>query len=64
MNAGYTGSQKSIEKTDREGPCSNWAQWPNNKMPNQKNRGSQIQGASISIHWGVLNAFINFPLSV
>jgi len=30
MNAGYTGIQTSINKTDKAGHCSNWAQWPNN----------------------------------
>ena len=30
MNAGYTGIQTSIEKTDKAGHCSNWAEWPNN----------------------------------
>jgi hypothetical protein len=30
MNAGYTGVQTSIGKTDNAGHCSNWAQWPNN----------------------------------
>ena len=30
MNAGYTGVQTTIEKTDKAGHCSNWAQWPNN----------------------------------
>lgn len=30
MNAGYTGIQRSVEKTDKAGHCSNWAQWPNN----------------------------------
>lgn len=30
MNAGYTGIQTTIEKTDEAGHCSNWAQWPNN----------------------------------
>ena len=29
MNAGYSGIQTSIEKTDKAGHCSNWAQWPN-----------------------------------
>jgi hypothetical protein len=30
MNAGYTGIQTSIGKTDKAGHCSNWAQWPKN----------------------------------
>jgi len=30
MNAGYTGVQTSIGKTDKAGHCSNWGQWPNN----------------------------------
>ena len=30
MNAGYTGIQTSIGKTDKAGHCSNWGQWPNN----------------------------------
>lgn len=30
MNAGYTGVQTSIGKTDEAGHCSNWGQWPNN----------------------------------
>ncbi|MEN8194831.1 MAG: hypothetical protein ABFS12_18565 [Bacteroidota bacterium] len=30
MNATYTGVQTSIEKTDKAGHCSNWAQWPHN----------------------------------
>lgn len=30
MNAGYTGIQTSIEKTDKAGHCSNWDEWPNN----------------------------------
>lgn len=30
MNAGYTGIQTMIEKTDKAGHCSNWAEWPNN----------------------------------
>lgn len=30
MNAGYTGIQTSIRRTDRAGHCSNWSQWPNN----------------------------------
>jgi len=28
MNAGYSGIQTSIGKTDNAGHCSNWAQWP------------------------------------
>jgi hypothetical protein len=30
MNAGYTGVQTTIGKTDNAGHCSNWGQWPNN----------------------------------
>tara|TARA_Y100001972_G_scaffold128729_1_gene191331 strand:+ start:5980 stop:6951 length:972 start_codon:yes stop_codon:yes gene_type:complete len=30
MNAGYTGIQTSIKRTDRAGHCSNWSMWPNN----------------------------------
>lgn len=30
MNAGYTGVQTSIGKTDEAGHCSNWGSWPNN----------------------------------
>jgi len=30
MNAGYTGVQTSIGKTDQAGHCSNWGSWPNN----------------------------------
>ncbi|MBV6641009.1 MAG: hypothetical protein KI791_09830 [Cyclobacteriaceae bacterium] len=30
MNAGYTGIQTSIKRTDRAGHCSNWSSWPNN----------------------------------
>lgn len=30
MNAGYTGIQRTIGKTDNGGHCSNWGQWPNN----------------------------------
>ena len=30
MNAGYTGIQTSIRRTDRAGHCSNWSSWPNN----------------------------------
>jgi hypothetical protein len=29
MNAGYTGVQTSIEKSDAAGHCSNWEVWPN-----------------------------------
>ena len=29
MNAGYTGIQQQIGKTDNAGHCSNWANWPN-----------------------------------
>lgn len=28
MNAGYTGEQREIRKTDKAGHCSNWAAWP------------------------------------
>lgn len=30
MNAGYTGVQTNIGKTDQAGHCSNWGSWPNN----------------------------------
>ncbi len=30
MNAGYTGIQTAIGRTDRAGHCSNWSMWPNN----------------------------------
>jgi len=30
MNAGYTGVQTSIGKSDEAGHCSNWGDWPNN----------------------------------
>lgn len=30
MNAGYTGIQTDIEKTDNAGHCSLWGNWPNN----------------------------------
>jgi hypothetical protein len=30
MNAGYTGIQTMIGKTDNAGHCSNWEQWPMN----------------------------------
>ncbi|MGB5362463.1 MAG: hypothetical protein WBN17_04075 [Aureibaculum sp.] len=30
MNAGYTGVNRVVEKTDKAGHCSNWANWPNN----------------------------------
>jgi len=29
MNAGYTGVQREIGKSDNAGHCSNWASWPN-----------------------------------
>ena len=28
MNAGYTGIQTEITRTDKAGHCSNWASWP------------------------------------
>ena len=30
MNAGYSGVNRVVEKTDEAGHCSNWANWPNN----------------------------------
>lgn len=30
MNAGYTGVNRVVEKTDKAGHCSNWGNWPNN----------------------------------
>ncbi len=30
MNAGYSGVNRVIEKTDKAGHCSNWGNWPNN----------------------------------
>ncbi|WP_088341454.1 M10 family metallopeptidase domain-containing protein [Robiginitalea sediminis] len=30
MNAGYTGVNRVVEKTDQAGHCSNWSNWPNN----------------------------------
>ena len=30
MNAGYSGTNRVIEKTDEAGHCSNWGNWPNN----------------------------------
>jgi hypothetical protein len=30
MNAGYSGVNRVIAKTDRAGHCSNWGNWPNN----------------------------------
>ena len=30
MNAGYTITRRSVEKTDESGHCSNWGDWPNN----------------------------------
>lgn len=30
MNATYSGAQTQIQKTDKAGHCSNWAQWPKN----------------------------------
>lgn len=29
MNAGYSGVNRLIEKTDKAGHCSNWSKWPN-----------------------------------
>ncbi|WP_340199473.1 hypothetical protein [Ascidiimonas sp. W6] len=30
MNAGYSGVNRVVEKTDKAGHCSNWGNWPNN----------------------------------
>ncbi len=30
MNAGYSGVNRVVEKTDEAGHCSNWGNWPNN----------------------------------
>ncbi len=30
MNAGYSGVNRVVEKTDKAGFCSNWSNWPNN----------------------------------
>jgi hypothetical protein len=30
MNAGYSGVNRVVEKTDESGHCSNWSNWPNN----------------------------------
>jgi hypothetical protein len=30
MNAGYSGTNRVIAKTDKAGHCSNWSNWPNN----------------------------------